>query len=603
MNRSILTCLAALGLLAFAVPAAAGEDAPVVKGESWIGAHYLETNGHFDKVGEYFSDANAGEFQAHGFFKLDGAADGSLFDLFGFYRDRDTKGFGLDLKTDGRVDASFDYQSFLHHLDHDRLLNMEAREGMPGGALGGKQVYSHDMDPMGRYWLEYEKLEADVSYDLTGVENGKLYVRYRDQHKNGWKQALTLDHCATCHVESNRREIDEQTRTWAAGAEGTLGNVTFNYEFQAQDFTDFTEANQRKWTRAQHPTRGGTYTDPGTGAFSNYVVEFGSRLGFHDVTMPYQAGPTTEKRTHEFGVKVDVNAQNLVKGSYSHARVDNVGSSLSSDFDAYAAGWVARPNARTRITARGLIYEVKADDAFVDLDPYRSGQPGGDQDFNWTRISAANREVLQADLDVRYKLAKATNLGLSWRHKTVDRPAMNQTQTSYDNVGGVAVLDPSHAIAQETTTDRFRLSLDKRYGRQGNARLTYTYTQVDQPFMNVYGICEEGLHGDDPRLPSNGFVYYFQRDRVGNATSLPSASHNVAFRGSWRFSPRVSLTGYVNFADEKNDELNSYEFARTMVSPGANLWVAPNDKLMLTMGYSFNSIESNAKICPPLFGG
>lgn len=603
MNRSILTCLAAFGLLALASPAAAGEDAPAVTGESWIGAHYLEANGHFDKVGEYFSDANVGEFQAHGFFKLGGAADGSLFDLFGYYRDRDTKGFGLDLDTDDRVSASFDYQSFIHHLDHDRLMNMEAREGMPDDGLGGKQVYSHDMDPMGRYRLEYSKLESDLSYDLAGVENGKLYVRYRDQHKNGWKQALTLDHCATCHVEANRREIDEQTRSWAAGAEGTLGNVTFNYEFQARDHTDFTDANQRKWTRAQHPTRGGTFTDPGTGAFSNYVVEFGSRLAFHDVTLPYQAGPTTEKRSHEFGVKVDVNEQNLVKGSYSHARTDNTGNGLNTDFDAYAASWVARPNARTRITARGLIYEVKADDVFVDLDPYRSGRPGGDQDFDWTRISSANREVLQADLALRYKPAKGSNLGLSWRHKTVDRPAMNQTQTSYDNVGGEAVLDPSSAIAQKTTTDRLRLTLDKRYGRQGNARLTYTYTRVDLPFMNVYGICEESLHGDDPRLPSNGFAYYFQRDRVGNATSLPSASHRVALRGSWRFSPRVSLTGYLNFADEKNDELNSYEFARTMVSPGANLWVAPNDKLMLTMGYSFNSIESNAKICPPLFGG
>jgi len=150
MNRSILTCLALGGLLAVAAVAAAGEDTPVVKGESWIGAHYLEANGHFDKVGEYFSDANAGEFQAHGFFELGGAADGTLFDLFGFYRDRDTKGFGLDLNTDGRVNASFDYQQFIHHLDHDLLMNMQAREGMPNDALGGKQVYNHDMDPMGR---------------------------------------------------------------------------------------------------------------------------------------------------------------------------------------------------------------------------------------------------------------------------------------------------------------------------------------------------------------------------------------------------------------------------------------------------------------------
>jgi hypothetical protein len=601
MNRSILTCLLVLGLLAVSVMAAAGEDTSVVTGESWIGAHYVETSNHFDKVGEYVSDANAGEFQGHGFFKLNGATDGALFDMFGFYRDRDTKAFGLDLKTDGKMDASFGYQSFIHRMDHDLLLNMEAREALADGTPGGKQVYTHDMDPMGRYWLEYEKLEAGVTYDLSNIENGKIYARYVDQHKNGWKQSLTLDHCATCHVESNRDQISEQTTTMVVGAEGTMSGVTFNYEFQAQDFTDHSEANSRRWTRAAHPGRGGTW--PATDPTSNYVVEFGSRLSFHDVALPYQVGATTEKRSHEFGLKADINDKNQVKGSYSHARVDNIGNQLSSDFDAYAAGWIARPNKKTRITARALIYEVKADDAYIDLLPYRDERPGGGQDFDWTRISAANREVLQADLAFRYRLAKGTNLGLTWRHKTVDRPAMNQTQTTYANVDGLDVLTPSTAIANETTTDRLRMNLSKRFGRKGNAKLTYTFTQVDQQFMNSYGICEEAMNGTNYNLADNGVTYYFQRERVGNATSLPTKSHRVAMRGSWRFSPKVSLNAYVNVADEKNDEMNSYEFSRTMFSPGANLWIAPSDKMMLTMGYSFNSVESNAKICPPLFGG
>ncbi len=94
------------------------------------------------------------------------------------------------------------------------------------------------MDPMGRYWLDYSKMSGELAYDLTGIPNGKLYVRYSDQHKSGWKQTLTIDHCATCHVESNRREVDEQTRMFAVGTEGTMRNLTFNYEFEAQDFTD-----------------------------------------------------------------------------------------------------------------------------------------------------------------------------------------------------------------------------------------------------------------------------------------------------------------------------------------------------------------------------
>ncbi len=603
MNRSILTTITVIGLLAWSVAALAGEDTPVLTGKSVVGAHYTEFTDQFDKVGEYFSDSNAEEFQAHAFFKLGGATKTTLFDLYGYYRDKDTKAFGLDLKSAGRVSASFGYQSFVHHLDHDRLLNLQAREGLPnpegGDPLpGGKQVYHHDMDPMGRYWLDYSKMSGDLSYDLTGVDNGKIYVRYSDQHKSGWKQSLTLDHCATCHVESNRREVNEQTRTFAVGSEGTMNNLTFNYEFEAQDFTDYTDPNSRTWTRAQHPARGGTWADPP----ANYVVEFGSRLNFHDVTLPYAVGATTEKRSHQFGLKVDVNDKNLVKGSYSHNRVENMNNMLSSDFDAYAAGWVARPNRTTRITARALMYEVKADDAFVDLTPFRDNRPGGGQDFDWTRISAANRKVLQADLAYRTKLGKST-LTADWRHKVVDRDAMNQTQTTYYYTEEGDVMVPSEAIANETTTDRFRASWRTRFGRKGNANVQYTFTTVDQPFMNVHGICEEGLHEDGHSLTGNGFVYYFQRERVGNATSLPSASHRIAARTSYQVSPRVALNAYVNVADEKNEDLNSYSFERTVLSPGANLWIAPNDKLTMTMGYSFNKVESNALFCPPLFGG
>jgi hypothetical protein len=266
---------------------------------------------------------------------------------------------------------------------------------------------------------------------------------------------------------------------------------------------------------------------------------------------------------------------------------------------------MARPNKKTRLTARVLTYEVSADDAFVDLDPYRAGRPGGDQDFDWTRVSAANRDVLQTDLAVRRKLCKTGSLGVDWRHKVIDRPAMAQSQTTYytDEVSGEAVMVASTPYANETTSDRFRATLHKRFGKKGNGKLSYTYTTIDNQYMNPTAMCEEGLHDDVDALPGNGFVYYFQRLRHGNGTALPNKSQRVSARGTYQLSPRSSLNGFMNIVSEENDELNLYTFERTIVSPGANLWLAPNDKLMLTMGYSFNSVESNAKLCIPLFGG
>jgi hypothetical protein len=133
--------------------------------------------------------------------------------------------------------------------------------------------------------------------------------------------------------------------------------------------------------------------------------------------------------------------------------------------------------------------------------------------------------------------------------------------------------------------------------------MTYTFTNVSKQYMNILGICEDEMRGESYTLPGNGNVYYFQRLRTGNATSLPNKSHKLALRSSYQLSPRMSLNGYLNFADEKNDEMNTYEFTRTVFSPGATLWMAPTDKMMVTMGYSFNSVESNASMCIPLFGG
>jgi hypothetical protein len=138
---------------------------------------------------------------------------------------------------------------------------------------------------------------------------------------------------------------------------------------------------------------------------------------------------------------------------------------------------------------------------------------------------------------------------------------------------------------------------------KGNGRLAYTYTKIDKPFMNPTAMCEEGLHGTDHTLAGNGVVYYFQRQRYGNGANQPGESHRIASRASYQLTSRTSVSGYVTYASERNDELNVYEFERTVWNPGVNVWTAPTDKFMLTFGYAANRIESNAHLCPPLFDG
>lgn len=605
--RCIVTCALALGLNGWAVAATADETAPFLEGTVSVGAHQVEQNGEFDKVGEYISGAGVDEYQADAEFRLEAGDASTLMRIQALYRDADTRRLGLDLDTRGRLSADFDFRSFAHHLDHDLLENMQAREVVSDGAggfnPGGKMVFHTDNDPRGRYAIRYENVGGGLDYRLDTIENGKVYLRYRDQQKHGWKQSLSLDHCSSCHVESRSRQVDEQRRSWEAGTEGTFGGLSYSYAYGKTEYRDRSDGVEHDYLPAQHPVYGDVGPHPSGNPAFPYGAEFASRLSFQDVTLPYARGLVAEKSSHHLGLRYELDPRNVLRGSYSHTRSENSRTGISSAFDGYAASWVAVPGKRTRLSARFVKYEVDADDYYVDLLPYREGRAGGGQDFDWTRVSAANREVLQTDLALRTKLSRGGNLRLDWRHKTIDRAAMAQTQTTYYAADGVNVAVPSSAVPGETTSDRLRVSLDKRFGRKGNGRVSYAYTTIDRPFMNPTGMCEEGLNGEPHELVGNGSVYYFQRERYGNGTSLPNSSHQFSARGSWQLSPRAALNGYVNAAWEENDDLNSYSFERTVYSPGVNLWVAPDDGMMVTMGYGFNSVESNASLCPPIFDG
>jgi hypothetical protein len=312
------------------------------------------------------------------------------------------------------------------------------------------------------------------------------------------------------------------------------------------------------------------------------------------------------------GAKIDLQRAGTLKGSYTSSSRENLISRVKSDFDAAAFGYAVKLNRSLRLTARFLSYETKVDDHFVDLPSFRAGDVvGGNLDFDWTRISSANRKVNQGDVNLGWKVAKGRHLKASWRHQVVDRDAMAQSQTSYlfdgvnDGAAG-ATLVPSEAYANKTTVDRFKLRYDARLGLKGNYNLTYVHTNVDKPYMNPTAMCEASIADvNSPHVNAGpiGRLYYFQRQRNGNGSNQPNQSQRATARGSYQVSPRTSVSGYLTWAKDKNDELNIYEYQRDMLTPGVNVWTAPSDRVMFTVGWAFNKVESNANLCPPIFDG
>jgi hypothetical protein len=604
-KQSLFICAAVmLGLLSTAGFADDGEA--FVSGTQKVGAHSTNYTGNPVRVGEYVNLEDTKSVMADLYMSLFGGTEDALFNVGLQYMDTSTNSFNFNLKTNKYLTVDLAYDSFVHNLDHDLLTNLQALEANPDGAggwnPGGKQVYHTDNDPGRMYYLEYKKFHGNLAMQLPGIENGEISLGYAEQRKTGYKQTLTIDHCAVCHVEGHTQRIDQQTDTWSAGAQGTFGKVSLNYGFKRQEYVDLAANPSRRWKNAMHPVHGNIDNRPDNN--SNYGVEFGSRVIFEDVTRGYGHSADTEKTSHSAGLKMDLEDNGTVKASYTYTKNRNYHKGIENKFNAGAFGYAVKLNREMRLTTKFLAYEAKVDDWFIDLPNFRFDRPGGDLDFDWTRISSANRKVYQFDANLYWKLAKERSLKLNWRTQVIDRPAMAQNQTSYlfDEAGAVAEKIESVGYENKTTINRLKLRYDAKMGMKGRYNLTYAMTMVDKPFMNPTAMCEESLAGANN--PGNtGRIYYYQRERYGMGTNQPNQAHKLTLRGSYQLSARSAFNAFLTYAKDKNDDLKIYEFERDMFTPGFNFWTAPTDRLLFTLGWTHNTVKSNANLCIPIFDG
>jgi hypothetical protein len=251
INRISLVLLLTAALLLAAASASLAEDEDTfLIGDVSVGTAYTDLIGNPTLVAEYISLRDANRFNPVLGLDLYGGTSSALIRVLASTRDQRTKSFLFDTDTSQLISGSLDFRSYVHNLGHDYLGNLGAIEGNPDPVNpdqlvpGGKQVYRTDNDPLGRYYYEYQQFFADMAVDLPFLENGQIYAGFHDQRRTGYKQSLTIEHCAFCHVQGQARPIDEQTRFWKAGGEGSIDAVTFKYEYGRTEFRDWAAARK-----------------------------------------------------------------------------------------------------------------------------------------------------------------------------------------------------------------------------------------------------------------------------------------------------------------------------------------------------------------------
>ncbi len=572
MNRwTKITVILALTMVCALCLGEDGEDA-YMEGSVSVGGHFSDVEDSEERAAEYET------------IDEDGAADIEL-KLFHNRGDRFMK-VEADIRNEydlwsrvrihsgSGVRNEFSYRRFIHRLDHDYLKNITARSSAdPEANTPGGMMFTHeDRDPDGSYGVTITELKNELEVDVGSHIICKW--GYGRRTRKGYRQAISVNKCSMCHVVGRRARVDETTLDHHVGFSAVFPKLQVIYEFVSSEFTNHAAAPTNFWDAAKHPV-----SDDMGGDFPTRVI-YGDEEG------EYSRTPDTKKQSHELKINGMLTDSHSIVGAFSMFDLENELEDLTLESKTGSAAWYYNPEGNFKLTTTFSRESLDNDDVFIDLDPWREGYTGGGQDFDWTRYSAYNRDVTVGRVQGSYQLNKVNGVSFDYRYRSIDREYLELYPDSSE---------------KETVQNRVQMSWHRR---KPICRSTFTveYELTDYPFANKDAMCEPSYENGET-LPDNSSFYYFQRERLAAATNQPTDSLRIKFNGSLFSGTKASLNLQASYQDEKNDELNEYQWERDMLISGLNLFAAPNQVSIFTLGYNFLDITSNALFCIPVMDG
>jgi hypothetical protein len=222
----------------------------------------------------------------------------------------------------------------------------------------------------------------------------------------------------------------------------------------------------------------------------------------------------------------------------------------------------------------------------VDLPSWRAGRTGGGQNFDFERQSVLNRDVVNFKVQTNYWVNRNNTLRFDYRFRNIDREYLEIEQGSTDT---------------QTMQNRFTVGWNSRFSKW-RGMVNFEYEKTDIPFANKYAMCERPLENEEP-LKNNKTVYYFQRERLADASNQPSDSLRLNAIFTVLANAKFSMNLQGMLKDDRNDNLNSYEWQQDVATAGLNFFLVPSEKSLFTIGYNYLNYKSNAVFCLPVMDG
>ena len=544
-------------------PAAPAADARrFLEGAAFIGTLSTGARGSQQRLGTY-DDLYSHTLGRAGL-ELWGQRGRMRFDLAASHGgDRSDQRYSADVRIARIVKAHVQYQRSPRRLDHDPLSYVDAASN-----IGGTFVVEHtDTDPFAQYGLDYGELLSRLELVFPKAPALRFYVAHRQETRNGTRQSLVTSHCATCHVVSYSRAVDQKTTDLAAGMRLATARVSIDYQYNNGHFGERGAGLTHTYDRAIHPV---TLAD----VFLNRV-QFDQRNG----PLPFDTTPALDTDRHNLRAAFTLPKDIRATATFTAATVRN----LDTDLSTRQVGGVGRfvVSLGERFSLRGSVrrYSIDSDSMAVDVveltSPagptagltYAQAYPSfGSPDY--VRESSLSRTPTDVSLDLTWKAPKRTTLraGYGWEEIRRDHFAVNRTTTQSLLLSG-------------------RGNVSERL--QWRARFDYDWTR--DPFLNERAAIPVVLQptASPGNTPFSGLQYYqMYGARQADLTSFPTRKGSFDQTVTWTPAPAVSITGHYRWHGASNDELNFSSWERTAHNPGAEIWIAPGGRWSVMAGYT-----------------
>jgi len=541
-----------------------------------IGYHTTNYQDYSGKVGEYNTNHDLAGMDIH---LLGDIQDDALY--FGidshYYGDSDySYWIGGDYKR--ILNQEFSGKSFEHWLDHDLMEDLSA-------VCGAATVSHEDLNIDKDYRIKYSEHKSDTVLNLPFLSGTQLNLSYRNQMREGYRQSSTISHCSGCHVTSQSREVNEETEDLRIGITKKLDWVTVAYDYFHREFNENGDTPMNKYDDPAHPAGKGDLFD--------------DRLSYGDEALPYDLVPSIKKDIHTIKARVKLPKDTVLFTSCVHSDVKNENSDLKTGSDVVAAKITNNSLPGLIFTSKFKYLTIDNEDVEVDIDEHLSiaGMNNGylyndlnsplaynsfDPDF--IRQSAMSRDVITAGFDTRYQLFRETFLNLDYEWEQIDR---------------------DHYIVDKTKTDTVEIGLTTKPYRKVKVKVGYKWQDIDNPFVNVDGVCETGAFPDPTSNPWVDSMQYWERQamRTADVSNQPTKVNEVTTNVRWSVLRNLSLTTNYQYTEEKNDQTNYSDWEQRSHMSTTSLWYTPIPELNFNLSYIYDKVKTKSFVCVPVYNG